>query len=136
MRASANVGIASMSINKKVRNFNNLQSFIQRVGPSAVQQVDVKTPPPEPIEYFYTFEDIFANPKQSSFYKSPYESFEGAQGDFGTRYTDAAVKARASQQAMGNQPLPSSTGPNYVYSGGGAVEYGDMDEIIRILRGK
>lgn len=114
--------------NKKVTNYNNFNKFIQQVGPSATQMVEAKTPPAEPIEYFYNFEDIFANPKQSSFYKSPYESMAGAKGDFGDRYTAAHQAELASGKVKGSN--------DYVYNAGGAVEYTDMDDIIRILRGK
>ena len=93
-----------------------------------MQQVEVKTPPPEPIEYFYNFEDIFANPKQTAFYKSPYESTAGASGDFGDRYSAKHQAELASGKLKGSN--------EYVYNVGGAVEYTDMDEIIRILRGK
>ena len=113
---------------KKVANYNNLINFVNKTAPSAVQQVEAKTPPPEPIEYFYNFEDIFANPKQSAFYKSPYESIAGAKGDFGDRYSAEHLAELASGKLKRSN--------EYVYNMGGAVEYTDMDDIIRILRGK
>jgi len=36
------------------------------------QQVDVKTPEPGEIEYFYDFDTIFATPEQAKKYPSPF----------------------------------------------------------------